>query len=140
MTLLLTYVAIVGVCLAASLFFALRRKRRAAIVILVAAPLLSIAWYQATRIDSVMSWLYPDDTVYSSGFSRVAFRELSTGIDQSTVHRLLGEPLQRRVDAGRECWHYSRHGSQFENYWNFIVIFDTSTERVVEKFREFYVD
>jgi outer membrane protein assembly factor BamE (lipoprotein component of BamABCDE complex) len=113
----------------------------ALLVFFLLTPLVLLGWYQATRVDIVASWIYPSDTVYASQFSRQEFKRVAAGMSMRELIERLGEPIDRRAIGERqEYWHYSQPGKRFQNYWNFIVIVDPKTEKVVECFREFYTD
>lgn len=118
-----------------------RRPGLALIVLFLLTPAVLFGWYQATRLDVVASCLYPSDTVYSVNFSPSRFGIVSEGMRLREVVDLLGQPLEKRTDAGRqEYWYYSRHGKQSQNYWNYIVIADPVKDEVIGRFREFYTD
>lgn len=127
-----------GIVTCAVLLF--RRAWRGAIAVFVATPILMVGWFRVSGSDRVASWLYPSDTVYAGGFTEQGFRSLASGADRETVVSVLGKPLRTAVDGGKEYWYYSKHGQKYDNYWNMIVILDRASGRVVEKFREFYVD
>ncbi len=99
------------------------------------------AWYQATSLDLVASRIYASDTEYADGFSRDDFRAISIGFERRNLVRILGSPLERRVHSdGKEYWYYSRAGRRFQNYWNYVVVVDRESGKIVELFSEFYVD
>jgi len=123
--------------------FLLGRKRYgwALLALCLIMPASLVLWYQATRVDLVASWLYPSDTVYASQFSPRQFRKVFKGMDRQELVKLLGQPLERRVNADRqEYWYYSQPGRHSQNYWNFIVIVDPASEKVTDQHEEFYTD
>ena len=126
--------------LGASTVLLLRRRWLRAVGVLLLTPALMLAVMLLCRIDRVASWFWPNDTLYASGFSRDRFRALPLGADRQGVASALGEPLGNQVCGEKEYWYYSKHGRRYKNYWNMIVIFDSQSGRVVEKFSEFYTD
>lgn len=134
------FIILLSGALGGVLLWRLRRRRGALIAILI-TPVLMFGWYHVTAIDKVASWLYPSDTEYARGFSEEAFAAIPLGSDRQGVLKHLGEPLsKRRAHNGREYWYYSRPGTNYDNYWNFIVILDEKGDKVVERFHEFYTD
>jgi hypothetical protein len=138
--------AVYGVLSVSGIFlagFLLGRKRygMSLLVFFLLTPAALIGWHQATTLDRVAAWLYPSDTVYSSGFSPQRFRRVAKGMSERELLELLGQPLERRaVDDREEVWCYSRHGTWSQNYWNYIVMVDPVAGNVVDRFSEFYTD
>jgi outer membrane protein assembly factor BamE (lipoprotein component of BamABCDE complex) len=132
--------AILGSCLAG---FLLGRKRYgwALLVLFLLTPAALFGWYQATGLDVVAAWIYPSDTVYAARFKPHQFRRVVEGMSQGELIELLGTPLEKRkINSRQEYWYYSRAGSRFQNYWNFIVIVNPETGKVTGQVKEFYTD
>lgn len=134
---------ILTVGLLASSFLFLRRRRRAALLTAAATLIAAGGWYPLPAVDKIAGAIFfPHDTIYASRYSDEAFHKVRVGQRGHEILALLGEPLKRShyPDEDTEYWYYSRHGPQFDNYWNKIVVFDAHTRQVIRKVDEFYSD
>lgn len=125
------------------LYLVVRQHQKKALAWAGGALLLAAIWFVLPMIDAVESLLFfPHDTAYAPGYSEKAFHRIGPGQLKGRVLAILGEPLEKRISAysGFEYWYYSEHGHRYQNYWNKIVIFDPSSERVVRKVNDFYSD
>jgi hypothetical protein len=125
------------------LYLAVRQRRKMALAWAGGGLLLAAIWFALPMNDFVESLLFfPDDTIYAPGYSENAFRKIGAGQLEEEVLALLGEPLEKKLSpaSGHEYWYYSEHGPRYQNFWNKIVIFDPSSERVSRKIDDFYSD
>lgn len=138
---LIIHVALVVVGLSVAGVLLRQGRQAAAMLTLLLIPPFMWGWYKTTSLDSVASWFYPADTEYAEGFSRDNFFAIAVGSERQLLTEILGPPLERRVTPeGHEYWRYSRAGRSYQNYWNYVVVVDARSGRVVELFSEFYVD
>jgi hypothetical protein len=88
-----------------------------------------------------MAWsvFLGEDTRFASDYSALGFARIRQGMDHTAVRRLVGNPLQVRIDElGGESWLYtdSPSGSNFRVR---TVTFDANGI-VASRYAEFYVD
>jgi hypothetical protein len=123
-----------------------RPKLVAVVVAFVATFALTFWALNAWLIDGVLGELLGlvlyEDTAYALGYSDAKWRQMSVGMTEEQVHRILGAPQARWVTD------YSKSTSDFGERWSYspgdtnfrcrVLLFRAG--RVVEKHSEFYLD
>jgi hypothetical protein len=91
--------------------------------------------------DIVLPLLCEERTVYAARFSEEAFSDLRIGASMNAVDAALGQPLNAaEFPDGEIYWYYSRQATGTDNFFQRIVVFSSSSRRIVRTYSEFYVD
>ena len=84
--------------------------------------------------------LVQEDTVYSPGYSDSSFKQITIGMPEREVKRLLGEPIKiyppdESNDRTKLCYSLSPEDTNYR-----IRAINIKDGRVVSKYSEFYLD
>ena len=119
-----------------------RIKLLVALIVLVLAVALLDRWLIDGIVGDALGFVLYEDTAYAPGYSDAKWRQVSVGMSEEEVHRILGAPQKRWVtDAPKstsdfgERWSYSPGDTNFRCR---VLLFRAG--RVVEKHSEFYLD
>jgi outer membrane protein assembly factor BamE (lipoprotein component of BamABCDE complex) len=112
------------------------------LLLICAAEALLVVFWAYTHSESYC-FLYPSiDTRYAPGYSESAFSQVSRGMTDEAVERLIGKPLAttKRSD-GAMRWLYTEDGKALFGDWAWLgreVVFREG--KVIEVLRSIYYD
>jgi hypothetical protein len=88
----------------------------------------------------VLSSIYEEETIYAKGYSDEEWKKVKTNDSIDSVVQLLGKPLKiYKSEDGSFSYYYTYQGPKDTNY-RMRVIFFNKEGKVIEKYREFYID